>query len=112
MDIRSRHIVADVWLGEPADDALVAGLLARAREHLSVLGELVHRFEPHGITALLVLSESHLSLHTYPEHAFVSLDLYLCNPAAEPHAILDALLAPITVRHQVRRLLWRGVPDP
>ncbi|MFY8128850.1 MAG: S-adenosylmethionine decarboxylase family protein [Chitinophagaceae bacterium] len=43
------------------------------------LGEVYHNFSPNGFTAVVCLSESHISLHTWPEHNLVNLDIYLSN---------------------------------
>lgn len=47
--------------------------------NLNVVGELAHQFEPIGATMIYLLSESHLSIHTYPEMKMITLDLYSCN---------------------------------
>lgn len=44
-----------------------------------ILGELEHSFEPQGISIVFLLSESHISLHTFPEKQFMSFDLYSCR---------------------------------
>jgi S-adenosylmethionine decarboxylase len=46
---------------------------------LTKLGEVYHNFEPGGFTAVLCLSESHISVHTWPEFGRVNLDIYLSN---------------------------------
>ncbi len=46
---------------------------------LKKLGEVYHNFSPAGFTAVICLSESHISLHTWPEHKIVNLDVYLSN---------------------------------
>jgi len=55
---------------------------------LTLLGELSHQFEPFGVTALLLLAESHVSIHTWPEHGYAALDLVSCKPI-EPKAVDD-----------------------
>lgn len=44
-----------------------------------IIGELEHKFEPEGLTFLFLLSESHLSVHTFPERKYISFDLYTCR---------------------------------
>ena len=46
---------------------------------LNVVGKIIHQFEPFGVTAVYVLSESHLSIHTFVEEQKVAMDLYTCN---------------------------------
>lgn len=66
---------------------------------------LWHRFpEPGGITGMLMLSESHLTVHTFPEHASLCINLFCCTPRVEWNwsARLAALVGASDV--QVRRL--------
>lgn len=46
---------------------------------LQKLGEVYHDFSPAGFTGVICLSESHISIHTWPEHGLVNLDIYLSN---------------------------------
>lgn len=52
----------------------------------SVVGRSFHQFEPYGATGVLVLSESHFSAHTYPEHGIVYVDVFCCSPSFSPDA--------------------------
>lgn len=54
--------------------------------HLKVIGQPQwHVFPgPGGITGLYLLSESHLSVHTFPEHGYLALNLYSCGPRPDP----------------------------
>lgn len=52
----------------------------------SVVGRAFHQFEPFGATGVLVLSESHFSAHTYPEHGIVYVDVFCCSPYFDPGA--------------------------
>ena len=57
----------------------------------TVLGSHFHRFEPIGITGLLCLSESHLSIHTWPEHGYAAVDMYTCGEHAHPRKAMAFL---------------------
>ena len=53
-----------------------------------------------GVTGVVMLSESHISIHTWPEHGYAALDVFMCG-AARPERALDSLraaLAPASVR--------------
>lgn len=92
---------------------------AVARAGLSPVGELFHRFvpgpgsegAPSGITGVVLLAESHLAVHTWPELEAATLDVYVCNLGADnsarAHALMDALVdafAPERIeRHAHRR---------
>lgn len=46
---------------------------------LNVVGKAIHQFQPFGVTGVYILSESHLSVHTFVEERKVALDLYTCT---------------------------------
>lgn len=50
---------------------------------LNAVGDAFHQFEPHGVTGTVLLAESHLAIHTWPESGFVTLDVYVCNYLAD-----------------------------
>ncbi|WP_407659925.1 S-adenosylmethionine decarboxylase [Hyalangium gracile] len=94
------------------DRAALAGLF----EELIVLLELKvvgqpqwHVFpEPGGITGLTLLAESHLAIHTFPEHGFAALNVYCCRTRPRPD--FEALVARyLGARECVVRELARGV---
>lgn len=55
-----------------------------------VVTSAFHRFVPHGVTGFLLLEESHLSIHTWPEQAYAAVDLFSCG-ATEPGLAVDVL---------------------
>lgn len=48
-------------------------------DNFGILGKLRHDFEPQGLTLLFLLKESHLAIHTYPEHSSLDWELYSCR---------------------------------
>ena len=60
---------------------------------LNVVGEIKHQFQPIGSTLLYLLSESHFSIHTYPEKFCCAIDLYSCNPNIDMTQILEAIFS-------------------
>ncbi|CAL1136044.1 unnamed protein product [Cladocopium goreaui] len=68
--------------GSLLNDVQVVGALLKkmaALADLTSLGSLEHTFEPQGVTALLLVSESHLSIHTWPEMHYAALDVVSCK---------------------------------
>lgn len=122
------HLIADLH-GCACPPALLTGTEALAelcrgvcREAgLSIVGECFHQFltsdgHPAGATGALVLAESHLAVHTWPELQAATLDLYVCNysrdhaPAAR--AALERLLAAFQASRCERREVERGQLAP
>ena len=60
---------------------------------LQKLGEVYHDFSPAGYTAVVCLSESHISIHTWPEYGIVNLDIYLSNYQRNNDGTVQALYA-------------------
>ncbi|HEX2607988.1 MAG TPA: S-adenosylmethionine decarboxylase [Flavisolibacter sp.] len=58
---------------------------------LQKLGEVYHNFSPSGFTGVVCLSESHLSIHTWPEHGRVNIDIYLSNYLRENDGTVQGL---------------------
>ena len=80
------HLLGE-WYGCPADapnmleaEALRATCLAAvAGAGLTIVGERFYQFEPGGVNGAVILAESHLAIHTWPEMASVTIDVYVCN---------------------------------
>ncbi|WP_374586431.1 adenosylmethionine decarboxylase [Ideonella dechloratans] len=121
------HLTADL-VGCPstlprmtdADALRQTCLAAVAAAGLQAVGELFHRFTPHpavagpaGVTGVVLLAESHLAVHTWPERGAVTLDVYVCNlgedNSARAEALLGALLDAFQPTRQAVQRLHRGV---
>lgn len=76
----------------------------------TLLAEQSHRFEPHGVTAVALLAESHISVHTWPEHRYAAVDVFTCGTTTDPAAAGRYLVTALgAVRHELR-LVDRGHP--
>ncbi len=64
----------------------VEQILVRAAEvaGVQVWSISFHRFSPNGVSGVVVISESHLALHTWPEYGYVALDIFTCGDDAKP----------------------------
>jgi len=76
--IASLHSTNSAALSTCTDFKILIDELVRQHQ-LQKLGEVYHNFSPAGFTAIICLSESHISIHTWPEHGRVNLDIYLSN---------------------------------
>jgi S-adenosylmethionine decarboxylase len=81
----------DVMLLQTASQLEAACTEAVRASGLHPVGQVFHQFEPGGATGLVLLAESHLAVHTWPERQFVSIDLYVCNFSEDNSAKASAL---------------------
>ncbi len=92
-----RHMAVDAWgiafehLNE-ADLLLAQMVQAAEASGATVLSVQSKQFEPQGATVLVLLSESHMSIHTYPEKGFAALDCYTCGETVDPRVAIEAML--------------------
>ena len=52
-----------------------------------------HKFDPIGVTAIVMISESHLSVHTWPEHGYAAMDIFTCSKTMQPADVVGFLSA-------------------
>jgi S-adenosylmethionine decarboxylase len=48
-----------------------------------------HKFAPHGVSGVVIISESHLTIHSFPEHGYASIDVYTCGDRIDPNVAAD-----------------------
>jgi S-adenosylmethionine decarboxylase proenzyme len=97
VDTLAKHLLAEFHECEPAilnDRQAVAVLMrqAAAAAGARVVAEVFHPYAPHGVTGVLVIEESHFSVHTWPERRYAAVDFYTCGDSA-PDRALDVLRA-------------------
>jgi len=78
------HVILDLYDCNAAaltDKKLVKETLCRAaaKGGLTLLGSVFHEFEPNGVSGALLLAESHLCIHTWPESGYAAVDLFTCK---------------------------------
>ena len=104
------HGVAPALLSDPA--RIEAALLeaARVAGATVLFGKFHHFGDACGVTGVLLLMESHISIHTWPEHGFAAVDVFMCGECAPEQAVawLSEALKPERVE---RRDVVRGVLD-
>lgn len=63
------------------DDVFVEQTLLKAAKlaSLSVVNSTIHHFSPVGVSGVIVIEESHIAIHTWPEYQYVALDFFTCN---------------------------------
>jgi len=107
------HLWADFYECKNINDeeAVLVPLLYEAviRTGNKPIDYIYHKFEPQGVSCVVLLKESHLSYHSYPEHKFVAIDIYCCGNAKpiKGYAFLRDKLSP---KYVVVNQVMRGCP--
>ena len=108
-----RHLILDLYDcdQELLDDydqlsaMLKTALLMANATILRIIGE---KFKPQGVTLLALLSESHASIHTWPEIGYAAVDLYTCGDTTETHKAAEFLKEKLGAKHTEEKELVRS----
>jgi S-adenosylmethionine decarboxylase len=85
--------------------------LAAARAAgLHIVGDAFHQFEPQGVTGTVLLAESHLAIHTWPETGFATVDVYVCNYRSDNTPKALKLFAELKASFQPARATFTQLP--
>lgn len=116
MDTRGRHLLVEYHGCDSGilDDVKRVEALMRAAAkaaNTNIVASVFQPFAPQGVSGVVVVEESHLSIHTWPEHGYAAVDFYTCGqgvPEQAHHVLRDGLSAS---RSEVMTV-ERGLPGP
>jgi S-adenosylmethionine decarboxylase len=109
------HLIVDAWQ-VPADllndpDRIRRALLDGITAGEATLIDLcVHQFSPHGVTATATLAESHIAIHTWPEHGYFAADLFFCG-RGKPRVAMEILTKSLQAGEIKIQEFHRGFPS-
>ena len=78
----------------------------------TIVNEAFHKFAPQGVSGVLVIAESHLSVHTWPEHGYAAIDLFTCGDRCDVWAMKSHLETALKTSHVSVTELRRGLINP
>jgi S-adenosylmethionine decarboxylase len=83
-----------------------------AKESKSTIVQVVfHKFSPHGVSGVVVIAESHLAIHTWPEYGYAAVDLFTCGEETDPWAAFYYLSDKLEAKIRTTLELSRGTMD-
>lgn len=95
-DVYINHHVAQIQgvnsqiLNNP--DLLMRSALQIAKDlNLTVVNTFIHKFKPHGLSLVIVISQSHIAIHTWPEYGYLHIDILTCSEHAQLTKLEEAL---------------------
>jgi S-adenosylmethionine decarboxylase len=74
-----------------------------------VLGDSFHRFSPQGVSGVVVIAESHLSVHTWPEYGYAAVDIFTCGTTVEPRRAAEFLIEKLGSKSPTLTEVQRGI---
>ena len=93
-------------------DSLKSIMLTAANEAgATVLGESFHRFRPHGISGVIIIAESHLFIHTWPEYGYAAADIFTCGNSVQPEKAARILISQLGAKTHSIVEMQRGKLD-
>lgn len=75
-----------------------------------VVAETFHNYSPHGITGVVVIQESHISIHTWPEHSCAVIDLFSCNAKCDFEEVVKYLKGFFKAQKSQSAIMERAIP--
>ena len=76
---------------------------------VTIVGETFHRFSPHGITGVLAIAESHICIHTWPEHNYAAVDIFTCGVNGNAQKGADYLVNQFQSQEPQIKVIERGL---
>lgn len=106
------QIIIDAWGCKNIDnETLVREFLEESVKSCkaTLLSLHTHKFSPQGISGVAIISESHISVHTWPEYNYAAIDIFTCGKDVEPYNTLDVVRRIFDPENITLNELKRGV---
>jgi S-adenosylmethionine decarboxylase len=116
MKILGRHLIVELsnCNRRILDDArLLEEYLNEAvrRSGATIVKSVFHRYNPQGVSGVVVIAESHISLHTWPEYGYAAVDFFTCGGNVDPYRAHEYLKTKLEATQAEVRELSRGIPS-
>ena len=96
------------------DLSFLRGILSAAASEAgaTVLGESFHQFAPQGVSGVIIIAESHLFIHTWPEWGYAAVDIFTCGDSVQPEKAAQKLIRELGAKSHSTLEIQRGILDP
>ena len=114
---QSKHLLLELYgcdYEKLNDEPFLRCALNRAAKlaKATVLNLISNKFEPHGVTAIALLAESHISVHTWPESNYSAVDIFTCGQNMQPELASQYLIENLNAEEHFLRIIERNPPSP
>ncbi len=116
MKILGRHLVAELSdcnsrVLNNLPELKRSLLEAARRSGALVVDSVFHRYNPQGLSGIVIIAESHLSIHTWPEYNYAAIDCFTCGTSVDPHKAIEYMKDALLCKSIKVRELNRGIPS-
>ncbi|MBZ4645582.1 MAG: S-adenosylmethionine decarboxylase [Petroclostridium sp.] len=116
MNTYSRHCIMELWEcnnefldnRELVERVMVEAALEAGAEVREVA---FHKFAPQGVSGVVIISESHLAIHTFPEHGYASIDVFTCGERIDPQTAAQLIAKKLGSKRIYEVNLERGMGE-
>lgn len=109
MSIKSTHIIYDFqYNGELIDVGAIMDAAIDTVNELTVVDKFQHNFNPYGLSIVYILAESHISIHTWEEYNYISIDMYTCGETTGENTLKEFLKS-FTIKNKKKQIIERGI---
>ena len=112
---QSKHLLLELYRCDCEklnDESFLRCILNRASKlaNATVLNLMSNKFEPQGVTAIALLAESHISIHTWPESNYSAVDIFTCGQNMMPELASQYLIESLMAKEHSLRVIERNPP--
>ena len=112
---QSKHLLLELYgcdFDKLNDESFLRCTLSNSAKlaNATVLNLMSNKFEPQGVTAIALLAESHLSIHTWPESGYSAVDIFTCGQNMEPEIASNYLIETLMAEEHLMRAIHRNPP--
>ena len=113
---QSKHLLLELYRCDCEklnDESFLRCILSRAAKlaNATVLNLISNKFEPQGVTAIALLAESHISIHTWPESNYSAVDIFTCGQNMMPELASQYLIESLMAKEHSLRVIERTPPS-
>lgn len=114
MDTMGRHVIAELWecnIDTLNDMKLIEHIFVDAalKAGAEIREVAFHKFAPHGVSGVVIISESHLTVHSFPEHGYASIDVYTCGDKIDPNIVAEKIASSLEAKTYEKIEISRGM---
>lgn len=77
----------------------------------TIVKSVFHRYNPQGVSGVIVIAESHISIHTWPEYGYAAVDFFTCGDEVDPTLAYDHMVEKLKSKAPSMKELERGIPS-